>query len=146
MFSSILFQLLPLNSTCISSVAGGETPALPPCSPTRGQDNKSRALATHGTSQHHTVLGAPTLPSMAQMPDPSPRACWGCGPPVSAQVCNTTGGSSSALLRDKRRSYGLSWSPQQYVEDSRQGYLIQGSPRGQRSWPHKVWMSFVDPT
>lgn len=22
------------------------------------------------------------------------------------------------------------------------GYLIPGSPRGQRSWPHKVWTSF----
>lgn len=32
------------------------------------------------------------------LPGSSPHACWGCGLPVSAQACNTTGGSSSVLL------------------------------------------------
>jgi hypothetical protein len=44
-----------------------------------------------------TTSHCATLPSLPLLGS-SPRACWGCGPPVSAQACNTTGGSSSALL------------------------------------------------
>lgn len=67
------------------------------------QGNKSRDLTAHGcppriTSLCYNLSSCQTLPSPFHLPGNSPRACWDCGLPVSALVCNTTGGSSSALL------------------------------------------------